>query len=1302
MLIEQLSQHIDALLAGSPERLSDERAMGIAEELRQRRITEPGQALGACIAIATLYFIQGAPSAENQRRSETVRTAAALFATIGPIAPEAIPAELRTLVKTDARVPRTAPERLDEMRDNAIDSRDPAALNLAAAILRATVSADSGGLAEVASLAEVLGARAERTRDIEDLDEAVAVGKIWLDKAATSDPARAFRLWRLGLAEFGRHIVLGDPAPLDQAVIHTRAAVNTASPDDPKLQSYLTDLGLGLHLRAAATRNAGDIDAAITGWHLALDRTPPGAPDGVAYQYNLGYMYWFRYAGSSDGTALDSAIDMWRVVANTPSGDHSRAESALPLLAEALQVRASRNGTLTDVDESIRVLRAGIDSGASRNDEATFAAVLGNALWTRHGITGDLGDLDQAVEETRKAIASTSAESSSLISRKAGLASFLVTRHRVTSDDHDLAEAVDLARATVATMPPGGEKSGLILSNAGDILRTLAERNGDLAGLEAATALLRRAVDVLAVTDFHRVATLGNLALALYRMAFWTGDVERIDTSIEVARDALRSATEGGPDQARVLANLAVALRTRYTFTGTTRDLDQALAAVEEALNRTPAAHPSRAQRLDVLASVQIEQHRRYATPGVLDTAIARARQAVDLTSPAHSYLASRYTTLGDALLLRFHRSGGGADLDEAVSSARAAVEATPDDDPLHAVMLVNLAHTLRNRVTVTHDPGDLDEVVLSARKALTELPDDSPYRTNACWALATALSERSEIADGEAFPPETIAMLTEASAVPAGAAPLRVKAAYIAARMLVHEGAESAALPLLRTAVELLPRLARRDLERRDQRHLLDAEVPILAMDAAACAIGVGDLPEAVRLLEHGRGVIWGQLLDRRSDRGALHEAYPDIAAELERCLTALDSVDRQTNPDSGLTRHTQRTGSSTARRLDELVAEIRALPATEAFPHPAEFMGSPRLEPLMPPPGTGPVVILNMSRWRCDALIVTEDEIAVVPLPFEQPEAAAVTTRYLDALRRNTGPVRDPELETRANRVLEWLWDHVAEPVLDHLAFTPGRTNPPRIWWCPTGPLALLPIHAAGYHPRGDGRTVLDRAVSSYVPSLRALAYARSRQVPDQRPSALLVSIPRTPGLAELPGVTREHRMFTECFGAEAVTTLTGVSATREAIIAGLGENAIVHVASHGVQNLTRPSDGGLVPYDWETAGLVRADDLAGTRGGPGGLAFLSACQTAIGGVVSLEESVNVAAAMHYAGWPHVIGTLWTIFDGAAAAIAERFYERVIHDGRADLSVSAYALHDAVLELRDRNPRDAAYWARFVHFGP
>ena len=53
--------------------------------------------------------------------------------------------------------------------------------------------------------------------------------------------------------------------------------------------------------------------------------------------------------------------------------------------------------------------------------------------------------------------------------------------------------------------------------------------------------------------------------------------------------------------------------------------------------------------------------------------------------------------------------------------------------------------------------------------------------------------------------------------------------------------------------------------------------------------------------------------------------------------------------------------------------------------------------------------------------------------------------------------------------------------------------------MWWCPTGPLTILPIHAAGHHADSVSGTtptkqsVLDRVVSSYAPTLSALIRAR-----------------------------------------------------------------------------------------------------------------------------------------------------------------------------------------------------------------
>ncbi|HUC58903.1 MAG TPA: hypothetical protein VMA95_15990 [Streptosporangiaceae bacterium] len=144
----------------------------------------------------------------------------------------------------------------------------------------------------------------------------------------------------------------------------------------------------------------------------------------------------------------------------------------------------------------------------------------------------------------------------------------------------------------------------------------------------------------------------------------------------------------------------------------------------------------------------------------------------------------------------------------------------------------------------------------------------------------------------------------------------------------------------------------------------------------------------------------------------------------------------------------------------------------------------------------GSSPVAAINVSRYRCDALVLADGAIACVPLPELSPGALARQAALLDralARARHEGGISDPGgPNDDVSLILEWLWDSIARPVLTQL----GRDGPlgetsglPRVFWMPTGALCRLPLHAAGYHREGGGRTVLDRVVSSYTATVGAL---------------------------------------------------------------------------------------------------------------------------------------------------------------------------------------------------------------------
>ncbi len=60
-----------------------------------------------------------------------------------------------------------------------------------------------------------------------------------------------------------------------------------------------------------------------------------------------------------------------------------------------------------------------------------------------------------------------------------------------------------------------------------------------------------------------------------------------------------------------------------------------------------------------------------------------------------------------------------------------------------------------------------------------------------------------------------------------------------------------------------------------------------------------------------------------------------------------------------------------------------------------------------------------------------------------------------------------------------------------------------------------------------------------------------------------------------------------------------------------------------------------------------------------------------------------------MHYTGYRHVIGTLWSVYDQTAADVAEAVYHELTSTGQFEPGRSANALHDAIRGLRDSTGR-------------
>lgn len=263
-------------------------------------------------------------------------------------------------------------------------------------------------------------------------------------------------------------------------------------------------------------------------------------------------------------------------------------------------------------------------------------------------------------------------------------------------------------------------------------------------------------------------------------------------------------------------------------------------------------------------------------------------------------------------------------------------------------------------------------------------------------------------------------------------------------------------------------------------------------------------------------------------------------------------------------------------------------------------------------------------------------------------------------------------------------------------------------------TGPLAFLPIHAAGLYARlpgegASGTCVLDHVACSYVPTLSSLVDARKRGLrrhrDRDRASILFVSQPDTPGQQPIPNTTEEMRVVRKHALGQArhlpvqCSFLEGRQATIDAVVKGMEEYSWVHFACHGVQNTADPMASAFCLYD----GMLKLSSIIGKSLPNAEFAFLSACQTATGDEALPDEAVHLAAGMQLAGYGGVVATLWSIMDDDAPVVAENVYAHLMADNACDPDSrqAAVALRRAVQALRRRRPKSMLSWLPFIHVG-
>ncbi|KAF8962051.1 CHAT domain-containing protein [Flammula alnicola] len=932
--------------------------------------------------------------------------------------------------------------------------------------------------------------------------------------------------------------------------------------------------------------------------------------------------------------------------------DFRRAMSS----AEAFLRRFEETGNVDDITQAISHYESAVSSLPPGLDVLPVVSYnLGNSYTHRFERTGDLEDIDRAISHHQRAVESTPSGHTDLPRRFNNLGNSYLRRFKCTGNlqdiDHaishhhsDIDHAISHHQRAVESNPSGHPDLPIVFSELGTLYQCRFARSGDLQDIGRAIFYHQSAVE--STPSGHAdLPSCSNLGISYTHRFERTGDLEDIDRAISHHQSAIKSTPPGHADLPSCFTNLGNSYLCRFERSGDLQDIDRAISHHQTAVKSFPSGH----------ADLPSSYARRFERTGDLqdiDRAISHHQSAVESTPSGHADLPSRFECTGDL-----------QDIDRAISHNQSAVKSTPSGHADLPICFNNLGNSYLRRFERTGDLEDIDRAIYHYQSAVQTTPSGHARLPSRFINLGNSYLRRFE--HTHYFPDVQNSIASYRQGAEANGAP-----------STRHD--DSHALIDFALAISLLSEVA--GLEQTIHRRHAN-----LHGHSDLVASAVADL--ALEWLEHGRCLVWNQLNQLRTPIDNLCMKNPSLADRFIKVASTLESYGTRSAtsiPSSHATlteeirlQDDARNHTLHATEYRQLLKEIRDLPDFH------DFLQPPKATDLLSSlPSDGPVIIFNIHDTRSGL-----EEPLHIPLEdFSLVQAERLQkTLQCDLLKQ-----REVEDGDRTVRRYSQLRSKVVQPILEALGYSVRHRH--RIWWCPTGPLAFLPLHAAGiygseYQP---GSCVSDFVVSSYTPTVRSLSDKFIAASTSSRSTSLvLISQPNTPGLRSIPSTRTETHALEALMKGTAVNALLleDDKATREKVKAEIKSRSWVHFACHGVQDVHQPLESGLCLHD----GRLELLEIMKQQIPNPDLAFLSACQTSKGDLNLSEEVVHLAAGMLAAGYRGVVGTMWSISDMHGPEFAK--------DTRA-----AYALDYATRKVRESlGEGDAAFltWVPYVHFG-
>jgi CHAT domain-containing protein len=464
----------------------------------------------------------------------------------------------------------------------------------------------------------------------------------------------------------------------------------------------------------------------------------------------------------------------------------------------------------------------------------------------------------------------------------------------------------------------------------------------------------------------------------------------------------------------------------------------------------------------------------------------------------------------------------------------------------------------------------------------------------------------------------------------------------------LIRRSNPRAAIPMLSTAIEFQTRAERAIL------------LPELYLQRGRANADLGHLGDAAADFEHGIT----QLERQRThvSDAVLRAGIFDDAAEL--FASAVSHAVARDDP-AGAFAYVER-GRARAIAEEIAVREKQAPPAISVK----------AITEVLPPDA----VIVEYQSVDSGIVIVTlnREGLAAVRVNLPRGTIEAEVQSFVDALAAHGGAQSLDQASAQ-------LFEHLIEPIRRAVA----RAH--TIVIVPDATLQQLPF--AALRDPATHRYLIEDHVLATTPSASVfITRARHSTHRDQSPpNALLVANPLLNGgafaaLSSLPGSEAESRHASRAYGASTVVARADATASR--FIAAADAYDVVQFAGHTVIRPVEPWHSALLfAPEGGDAGLLTVQRIARLSFRRTRTAVLASCSTLRGHTAGVEGVPSVARAFLLAGVPSIIGTLWDIEDGEAAAIVDTLHEHLAQGAPAADALRTSqlnAIYNRVAELR------------------